>query len=182
MDMSSSVIRISGQGRDRNTDSNAIIRSAAGKGDFGYAIDAHNRAYTTEFSYDDSFIAFITDAITAYEGTYNSDREHLWILESGEQPIGCVAIVEFDERTAQLRWFLLEKEARGFGYGKRMLYEAVRFCREKGYSSIFLWTNDSLTTARALYETHGFTVIRRRIRMLSNQQLNEEKWELVLKR
>lgn len=54
------------------------------------------------------------------------------------------------------------------------------FAKEKGYTSVILWTNESLIGARRLYQSVGFEVKEVRKQMLSGQELTEEQWELVL--
>ncbi|WP_145319909.1 GNAT family N-acetyltransferase [Paenibacillus xylanexedens] len=81
---------------------------------------------------------------------------------------------------AQLRWFLIEPTARGAGWGRQLIEQAVLFAKEKGYTSMILWTNESLDGARRLYQSAGFEVKEVRKQVLSGQELTEEKWELAL--
>jgi len=47
-------------------------------------------------------------------------------------------------------------EFQGLGIGRRLIREAVGFCREAGYRRVYLWTFKGLDRARALYESEGF--------------------------
>jgi ribosomal protein S18 acetylase RimI-like enzyme len=76
--------------------------------------------------------------------------------------------------------FLIEPEARGAGWGRKLIEQAVLFAKEKGYTSVILWTNESLIGARRLYQSVGFEVKEVRKQKLSGQELTEEQWELVL--
>lgn len=60
------------------------------------------------------------------------------------------------ETEAHLRWFILDDGCRGHGIGRRLLAEAMRFCDEKGFHTVHLWTFNKLTAARRLYESFGF--------------------------
>ena len=71
------------------------------------------------------------------------------------------------EGTAQLRWLLLHPEVRGHGIGRRLVEEALNFCRDAGYSSVFLWTVDTLPIAAKLYQSVGFKPI---------EELTHELW------
>jgi GNAT superfamily N-acetyltransferase len=57
---------------------------------------------------------------------------------------------------ARLRWFIVEPEQQRNGIGRRLLTEALLFCREKAFGRIFLWTFEGLVSARRLYEEAGF--------------------------
>jgi N-acetylglutamate synthase-like GNAT family acetyltransferase len=88
-----------------------------------------------------------------------SERDRLWIAERDERIVGCIAIVATSEKEAQLRWFLVDPSVRGGGLGKRLLSEAVAFCEDCGYESIFLWTVSALTAAARLYSAAGFSKV-----------------------
>jgi GNAT superfamily N-acetyltransferase len=55
-----------------------------------------------------------------------------------------------------LKWFIVDLEFQGAGIGASLIGRAMRFCIEKGYSRVYLWTFEGLATARRLYEKHGF--------------------------
>ena len=92
-----------------------------------------------------------------------SPQERIWIVESDGRIMGCVAIVKFSREEAQLRWLLLHPDLRGRGLGRRLVEEAASFCRDGGYSSLFLWTVSTLPAAARLYRSicfHRFFVIK----------------------
>ncbi len=51
---------------------------------------------------------------------------------------------------------LVHPDARGHGLGRRLLDEALGFCRAAGYRSVFLWTVSPLVAAARLYTAAGF--------------------------
>jgi GNAT superfamily N-acetyltransferase len=157
-----------------------MIRLVKNEEDVNYVIDAHWKVYSNEYHYDSSFIQFFTEAIATHFQEVHSHGNKLWVLEVDSLPKGCIAMIRIDESTAQLRWLLLESEARGRGYGKKLIHQVIEACKEDGYKKLFLWTNDTLSTARALYQKYGFRIVKSRSRELSNQKVTEERWELVL--
>ncbi|PQP82592.1 hypothetical protein C0Q44_14265 [Paenibacillus sp. PCH8] len=64
--------------------------------------------------------------------------------------------------------------------GRQLIEQAILYAKEQGYTSIILWTNESLDGARRLYQSFGFKVMEVRKQILSGQELTEEKWELAL--
>ncbi|MDN4604187.1 GNAT family N-acetyltransferase [Paenibacillus sp. F6_3S_P_1C] len=148
--------------------------------DLQYVIEAHIRIYRDEYNYDHSFAEFIENAVNEFKRSGNYAREMVWIVEVNRTASGCIGLTQLDEQTAQLRWFLIEPEARNSGWGRQLIEEAVHFAREKGYASIILWTNESLSGARRLYQSIGFEVVEIRRQVQSGQELTEEKWELIL--
>jgi N-acetylglutamate synthase-like GNAT family acetyltransferase len=85
-----------------------------------------------------------------------SPRERVWIARRAGRIVGCVAVATASTRVAQLRWFLVVPAARGAGLGRRLLREALAFCRASGSRSAILWTVRALTAAAHLYREAGF--------------------------
>lgn len=156
-----------------------MIRTFVQK-DLQYVIEAHIRIYRNEYNYDHSFAEFITNAVNSFGLKGNHSREMLWIVELDQTASGSIGLTQVNENTTQLRWFLIEPEARGAGWGGKLIEQAILFAKEKGYTSVILWTNESLIGARRLYQSVGFEVKEVRKQMLSGQELTEEQWELVL--
>jgi len=79
---------------------------------------------------------------------------------SGSLPRGALTIdgprPEIGREAARLRFFILDESIRGRGLGRRMVAEALRFCRDKRCPSVFLTTLPGLDAAMHLYTEHGF--------------------------
>ena len=63
---------------------------------------------------------------------------------------------------------------------KRLLREAVAFCKECGYADVILWTESVLTAAAHLYQSVGFRKTEEKPGRLWGVDLVDEKYELVL--
>lgn len=149
-------------------------------GDIGYITYRHAIFYSREYGFDESFDVYVADGTSKFIQHHNPEKERLWIVESGSEFAGSVAIVKKDMNTAQLRWLLVEARFRGKGVGGKLVEEAVDFSRQKGYERIILWTFDDLKPARRLYARAGFEIAERKTHKIWGRNLTEEKWELRL--
>jgi GNAT superfamily N-acetyltransferase len=73
-----------------------------------------------------------------------------------------------------------EPAFRGRGIGKRLVEETVRFSRASGYKRIILWTQDSLSSARRIYQSAGFVLAREERHRSFGADLNGQYWALEL--
>ena len=150
-------------------------------GDIGYIAHRHAVFYSQSYGFDVSFDAYVASGLASFVTEFDPQKDHLWIVEDDTTIVGSIAIVKADEDTAQLRWFLVEPEARGKGLGKKLLHEAVEFCKRQNYRKIILWTVSKLKAARRLYERNGFQIADTKSHHIWGQDLTEELWELELK-
>ena len=79
---------------------------------------------------------------------------------------------------AKLRLLYVEPHARGLGLGRRLVEEAIRFSRERGYRQITLWTNDVLLAARGIYARAGFRLASSEAHHSFGHDLVGENWLL----
>ncbi|MEV1063237.1 GNAT family N-acetyltransferase [Streptomyces sp. NPDC050263] len=87
--------------------------------------------------------------------------DRIWIARDEDGTVvGSIAVdLSHGPREAHLRWFLVSREARGTGLGRRLLNDAVAYCDDGGAEATTLWTFQGLDTARAMYEKHGFALV-----------------------
>jgi len=149
-------------------------------GDVGYITYLHGILYAPQQGWDHTFDSYVAIPLAEFAKRIGL-RERIWILERAGHIVGSVAIVEFSQEEAQLRWLLLHPDLRGRGLGCRLVEEAVAFAREAGYSSIFLWTVDSLPAAARLYKSAGFREKEKVTHELWGSLVTEVKYELALK-
>jgi ribosomal protein S18 acetylase RimI-like enzyme len=155
------------------------LRTSLKRGDLGTIVYLHGVLYARECGFDTTFEAYVAGPLADFVRTA-SDRERLWIAERDDRIVGCVAIVAVSTQAAQLRWFLVDPTARGAGLGKRLLQEAIEFCKACGYTSVILWTEGSLTAAAHLYRSAGFRKVEEKPGRMWGREVVEEKYQLKL--
>jgi len=148
-------------------------------GDIGFVVHRHGVLYAREYGFNHEFDAYVARGMAGFIENF-SDRDHLWIAEHGGRFAGSVAVVGQDDRRAQLRWLIVEPRERGRGIGGQLIREAVRFAREKGFSTLMLWTIDFLLSARHLYGAAGFKLTKTQTSQVWGKTLTEECWTLKL--
>lgn len=155
------------------------IRTHWNTGDIGWIVSMHGLFHSQELGFDHTFEAYVAGPLAEF-AKRSSERERIWIAEQEGRIVGCIAIVEANPKTAQLRWFLVDPCARGKGLGKRLLQEAIAFSKSKSYESIVLDTISQLTKAARLYQSAGFVKIEESPARLWGVDLVEERNELGL--
>ena len=139
----------------------------------------HGTVYARERGWDATFEAYVAGPLAEFVLSA-AKRQQLWVAEKGVQVVGSIAVVAVSAQTAQLRWFLVEPSVRGAGLGRKLLDEAIAFCREEGYSEIVLWTERSLSAAAHLYRGAGFCKVEEKPGKLWGAEVVEEKYVLGL--
>ena len=155
------------------------IRSGLNPGDLGYITYLHGKIYADECGFDTSFEPYVARPLSEFSLS-DDQRQGIWIIESDNRIVGCIAIVDAGNNLAQLRWLLLTEENRGKGLGRKLMDLALGFCREQGFDGVFLWTVDLLEAAAGLYTSYGFKVSEEKRHMIWGQMLNEQRYDLKL--
>ena len=148
-------------------------------GDLGWIIIRHAEIYSLEYGFTQEFEIYVLLGLAEYlEKSRSGSR--VWIAECGGAAAGSVGIVELAEDRAQLRWLIVEPHVRGLGVGKKLMEQAVSFCRERNYGQVLLWTLKDLHAARALYKSFGFNLVEEKRGMMGGQTMIEECWTITL--
>jgi ribosomal protein S18 acetylase RimI-like enzyme len=156
------------------------LRTDLAPGDLGSIIGLHGVVYAREYGFDNTFEAYVAGPLAEFVRC-RTDRDRLWIAEREGRLVGCIAIVGTSHEQAQLRWFLVDPSVRGLGLGKKLLREAVEFCKHCSYETVFLWTVSALTVAARLYRSFGFEKVEERPSQKWGVGVVEEKYLLPLK-
>ena len=176
----------SGHGRKRKNSAPNLslaklkLRHHTRPGDIGYLIYLHGVVYSKEYGYDRTFEAYVADGLAKFIRSFNPDKDRIWLAERNDQIVGSIAIVGHSKIEAQLRWFFVHPKYRGLGMGRRLLNQALHFCKEQKYRAVFLWTTSELNTAQRLYTNAGFRRIRRKTHQIWGQKITEERYDFDL--
>jgi N-acetylglutamate synthase-like GNAT family acetyltransferase len=157
----------------------ATVRFEQRPGDIGAIIRLHGLLYTSEHGYSLDFEGYVAKTFAGYAWPLSA-RERLWLVEKSGELRGCIAIVKASDTIAQLRWLLLLADLRGRGLGRALVSDALAFCREKGFSSVTLWTEGSLSAATSLYKSFGFVCTEAKTSEIWGTVRTEERYDLQM--
>lgn len=160
-------------------DPSITIRTGLRPGDLGEVVRLHGVLYAREYGFDHTFEAYVAGPLAEFAGGPTT-RQRIWLAERAGRLVGSIAIATATPTVAQLRWFLVEPEARGIGLGRRLLSEAIAFSRAAGYETIMLWTVSTLEVATHLYRAAGFRKVEAVQGTRWGVDLIEERYELTL--
>jgi ribosomal protein S18 acetylase RimI-like enzyme len=139
--------------------SNITIRDALRPGDVGYLIHLHGWIYAKESGFNHEFEGYVCKTFYDFYQHYHPDKDQIWLAEYEGTIIGAIAIVGHTASRAQLRWFILHPDFRGLGLGRELMSHAMTYCRDKGYTNLFLETTADQKTAVAMYQKAGFQLV-----------------------
>ncbi len=146
-------------------------------GDMGWVTSAHGALYAQEYGWDISFEALVAKITAEFIEKFDPARERCWIAELDGAPVGSVFVVRKTDAIAKLRLLIVDPKARGLGLGKRLVDECLRFATDAGYSSMTLWTQSILTSARGIYQRAGFKLATEEPHHSFGVDLVGETWE-----
>jgi DNA-binding MarR family transcriptional regulator/GNAT superfamily N-acetyltransferase len=167
-----------GEGPVRPSD---IVLRAHRPGDIGWMISRQAALYAEEYGWDISFETLLAEIGANFIRGFDPAREACWIAEVVGVPLGGVCVVRHGEDVAKLRMLFVERAARGWGLGRRLVDTCIAFARDRGYRRMTLWTNDVLVAARAIYASAGFSLVAVDPPAVAfGQRLVSETWDLDL--
>ncbi|MEP6765151.1 MAG: helix-turn-helix domain-containing GNAT family N-acetyltransferase [Gemmatimonadaceae bacterium] len=153
-----------------------VIRTHA-PGDIGWVIERHGTLYPREYGWNGQFEALVAKIAGAFLENFDASYERCWIAERNGERVGSVFVVKKDATTAQLRLLIVDPSARGLGIGERLVAECEKFARQVGYTTIKLWTQSNLTSARKIYERLGYRLVGSNAHESFGAKLVAEDWE-----
>jgi N-acetylglutamate synthase-like GNAT family acetyltransferase len=135
------------------------VRTTLRPGDIGRLVELHGELYAREYGWGEAFEAYVAESLGAFVLRGDPAADRFWLAESGDRLVGSIAIGGRPGPAGQLRYFLVDPKVRGRGLGKRLLADALAFCRQREFRSVFLWTASGLPAAAHLYRGAGFRLV-----------------------
>ena len=155
------------------------VRHDLRPGDLGYVIHMHGRLYGTEYNYGVSFEMDVARGLAEFYAQYDPDKDRVWICEHADRIVGFLLLMHRENNAAQLRYFLLDREYRGIGLGKRLMNLYMDFLHQRGYKSSYLWTTNEQEAAASLYKHFGFVLTEEKDSTAFGKPLKEQRYDLV---
>jgi DNA-binding MarR family transcriptional regulator/N-acetylglutamate synthase-like GNAT family acetyltransferase len=149
-------------------------------GDIGWITHRQAVLYHQEYGWNVEYEALIAGIMSKFVTTFDPAREKCWVAEIEGEIVGSVFVVQKTRSVAQLRLLYVEPDARGLGIGRRLVDECIRFARSKKYGTLTLWTNSVLTSARRIYESAGFRLVKEEKHRSFGKNLVGQNWDLRL--
>ncbi|MBE8723347.1 bifunctional helix-turn-helix transcriptional regulator/GNAT family N-acetyltransferase [Flavobacterium hungaricum] len=149
-------------------------------GDIGYIIHLHGAIYGKEYHFSSDFEKYVIKTFYDFLEKHSPEKDRIWMAEYHNKIVGCAAIIHQPNEEAQLRWFLLDPAFRGLGIGKRLLTDAIDFCKEQKFKNVFLLTTSLQDKALQMYKMAGFELTMSEEVQEWGKTFNEERYDLKL--
>ncbi len=159
---------------------NISIRTELRPGDIGYVTYLHGSLYAAEYQYGISFEAYVAKGLYEFYSQYDPARDRVWVCEDKGKIVGFLLGMHRENRSAQLRYFILVPGYRGMGLVRKMMEMYMDFRRENKYSSSYLWTTHEQETAAGLYKKFGFELTEEKPSDAFGKPLREQRYDLRL--
>jgi N-acetylglutamate synthase-like GNAT family acetyltransferase len=158
------------------------IRNDLRPGDLGAIITHHGETYSSEFGVDSTMEAHVAASVAkAGVQGFPRERDRLWIVENEGRHAGSLALTDEGDDLGAVRWFVIDRELRGHGLGRRLVNELLDAARELGFRGLWLETFSDLRAAAAIYRSVGFAVVSEETGpRWGREQLTYQRYELEL--
>jgi GNAT superfamily N-acetyltransferase len=124
-------------------------------GDLGQLIYIHGVQNYSDYGFNHLHEAYCAKIAVEYI-LGQKGRSRAWLAKRQEQVVGSIFIIERPYNEAQLRLLFVDRKVRGVGLGRWLVEESIRYCRDAGFSVVYLWTVQGLDRAISVYESAGF--------------------------
>lgn len=100
------------------------------------------------------------EELDSLPGKYSiRNNGNLYLAESDDQPVGCVAFYRIDETTCELKRLFVRPAFQKLGMGRSLMERAIKDAADCGYQTMILDTLRRLESAGRLYQQLGFEEI-----------------------
>ncbi len=165
-----------------NSSSSIKVMEGYSPGLMGRITEMHALYYSNFAGFDEVFEATVARGISDFIPRINHTRNTIWYAVKNGKIVGSIAIdgEDLSDNVAHLRWFIVDKEARGSGVGRELFALAMSFCDSKAFRETHLWTFKGLDAARNLYENSNFSLTEENLGDQWGKQVLEQKFVRLL--
>ncbi len=151
-------------------------------GSIGRVAELHGKYYHAHWRFGLYFEGKVASELAEFLMRFDPQRDGFWTFSAKDRLEGALAIdgIHLDQGKAHLRWFIVSDVLRGRGLGRRLMQQAIDFCRQRSFATVYLWTFEGLGAARHLYELHGFKLLKQHRGVQWGTEVNEQYYELTL--
>ncbi len=142
----------------------------------------HAEYYASHWNFGHFFEAKVATELSSFINRYDPNQDRIWSLTLDGTIEGSITIEGPSESSsmAHLRWFIVSDKLRGQGAGNHLMTQAIAFCKEANFDSVYLWTFQGLAPARHLYEKFGFQLTESQAGKQWGSLVTEQRFELIL--
>ena len=158
------------------------ITSGYVPGALGRVVELHGLYYAQYWKFGVYFESLVAQEMAEFFRHFDTTQDGFWTATVDEKIIGSISICgqTREAQESRLRWFILDPGYHGQGIGKRLMQEAIDFCRTTRVKRVWLTTFAGLDAARHLYERWGFALIDEHEGDQWGTPVREQAFELLL--
>lgn len=120
------------------------------------------RTVMTEFGTVGEGYSIMDKEVDEMYETYTNDKSYFLVLTNGEKIVGCGGIGPLkggDKQTCELKKMYFYPEARGHGFGQKLVEICLEKAKNIGYKTCYLETVERMIQANQLYKKLGFKLL-----------------------
>jgi len=150
-------------------------------GSIGRITELHGVYYSRHWGFGQYFESKVAVELSEFIDRYDQRRDRIWLAILNDRVEGSLVIDGYHagDRGAHLRWFIVSEALQDKGIGRALMNKAMKYCRERNYKKIYLWSFKGLHAARRLYEDMGFRLVRQQHGLQWGVEVEEQYFELV---
>jgi DNA-binding MarR family transcriptional regulator/ribosomal protein S18 acetylase RimI-like enzyme len=159
-------------------DNRFVFKSGYRAGVVGRIVEMQANYYSELTGFGWLFESTIAAGLAEFVSRVHKPKNFLCTVTLANRVVGSIVIdgEDLGDNIGHLRWFFLEEETRGKGFGNKLMRKAMEFCAANGFTEVHLWTFKGLDSARALYERYGFQLVEERSGKQWGKQVLEQRY------
>lgn len=151
-------------------------------GMIGRVAELHAVHYSENWNFGAFFEAKVATELSNFICNYNETKDRILSLSVDGVIEGSIFIdgTSEEDNIAHLRWFIVSDKLKGQGAGNDLMEQALLFCKESSYDSVYLWTFQGLAAARHLYDKYGFRLTEEKLGEQWGTSVTEQRFDTML--